>query len=212
MSLGKDRRVLVVEDEPILRTLLANQLTSFGYQAATAKNAFEAQKQVAAFDPDVLVVDIDLGLGPTGIELIQALDRAHENLGFVLLTNFSVTTWELAAAKNVGYVSKKDVDDFSVLLQVMEEVLLDIPSEAREFFGAPENPLSALTKHQFEVLSLVARGLSNAEICEQLGVSTGAVEQTLKRIYGSLNLSSQGHSKRVSAANLYNKWRGIREG
>lgn len=208
---GKSRRIVVVDDEPILRTLVADRLISFGFDAWPAENAFDAKRLVAQQDPDALVVDIDLGSGPNGLELIQSLARSYPHLGFVLLTNFTTSSWELSVAENVGYVRKADVTNFSTLLAVLEEVLTNAPKTSRRFGSSPADGLAGLSKHQISVLSLVTRGLSNKEIADHTGVSVGAVEQTLKRIYSALDLASSSNmSKRVSASRLYLRSRGSR--
>jgi DNA-binding NarL/FixJ family response regulator len=208
---GKGRRVVVVDDEPMLRTLVADRLVSFGFESWAAADAFEAKKLVATKDPDAVIVDIDLGSGPNGLELIQALTRSYPYLGFVLLTNFATSSWELSVAENVGYLRKKDVTNFTTLLTVLEEVLLNAPRNSRSFVAPHEDQLDGLSQHQLSVLSMVASGLSNQDIADQQRVSVGAVEQTLKRIYSSLNLdASSNMSKRVTASHMFLRSRGAR--
>lgn len=211
MTEGKGRRVVVVDDEPMLRTLVADRLVSFGFESWTAADAFEAKKLVANKDPDAVIVDIDLGSGPNGLELIQALTRSYPYLGFVLLTNFATSSWELSVAENVGYVRKRDVTNFITLLTVLEEVLVNAPKNSRSFAASQRDQLDGLSQHQLSVLSMVARGLSNQDIADQQRVSVGAVEQTLKRIYSSLNLdASSNMSKRMTASLMFLRSRGAR--
>lgn len=206
---GKGRRILVVDDEPILRSLVSEKLNDFGYEAWSASGALEAKKMVSLKDPDALIVDIDLGPGPTGLELVQAFGRKWPHLGFLLLSNFSPSKWDMSVAKNVGYVRKKDVTNFQVLTTGLEEVLLNQPRDQRYFQVAPEDRLASLSRHQIEVLGMVAKGLSNGQIASLKGVTTGAVEQTMKRIYSALGLESQSNmGKRVSATSAYLEARG----
>lgn len=206
---GKGRKIIVVDDEPILRTLIADQLNSLGYEAWSAGNAMEAKKMVSVKDPDALIVDIDLGAGPNGLELIQSLSRDFPNLGFVLLTSFATSKWEMSIAENLGYVNKADVTDIGILTEVLEEVLINIPQLERSFSTPRVDELAKLTKHQLAVLSQVASGLSNKEIAEKQGATVGAVEQTLKRIYTELNLETRSNmSKRVSASRIFAQSRG----
>lgn len=206
---GKGRRIIVVDDEPMLRNLVSDRLNALGYESWPAANAFEAKALVAARDPDALIVDIDLGAGPNGLELIQAIARTNPNLGFVLLTNFLTSPWEMSIVENLGYVKKGDVSNFSILTSVLEEVLLNLPHQARAGASPHSDQLASLTKHQLSVLALVANGLSNKEIATKQGASIGAVEQTLKRIYVELNLESKSNmSKRVSASRIFMQSRG----
>ncbi len=56
-----NRSVVVVEDEALLRDLIAQSLEASGFSVATAANAADARRACAAFDPDAVVVDIELG-------------------------------------------------------------------------------------------------------------------------------------------------------
>lgn len=66
MSRDFVRRVLVVEDEALLRALLKSTLATHGFEVDTASDAVSASRMMKAFDPDVMVVDIDLGEGALG--------------------------------------------------------------------------------------------------------------------------------------------------
>lgn len=203
------RRLVVVDDEPIIRTLIAAKFTELGFEAWPAADALEAKKLVKAKDPDALVVDLDLGPGPTGIELITSLNAINPNLGFVLLTNFAPAAWELKAAKNLKFVKKSEVLDFGILVRALEETLQGRFGSTTESSNAGAGPVSKLTKKQLVVLSKLAQGKTNQEISSDLEVSLGAVEQTIKRIYLTLGLEGRARaSRRVAAARLYSRTMG----
>jgi len=82
------RRLLIVDDEALVRTLLSDALSAAGFEVATAVNAAEARKSVDGFDPDVAVIDIHLGSGPSGLHLGHALHRGHPEIGLVFLTKY----------------------------------------------------------------------------------------------------------------------------
>ncbi|MFM7598778.1 MAG: response regulator [Actinomycetota bacterium] len=67
------RRILVVEDEPFVRGLVGETLRGAGFEVRTAGTATEAMEQVEDFDPDGAVLDIDLGDGPNGVDVSDAL-------------------------------------------------------------------------------------------------------------------------------------------
>ena len=67
----------MVEDEPLIASLIADSLTKEGFEAATARNAVEARDQVRNTDPDAAVIDINLGAGPSGTQFGQWLHRTH---------------------------------------------------------------------------------------------------------------------------------------
>lgn len=212
MSEGLSRRIVVVDDEPILRTLVSDRLRGLGYESWAASDAFEAKSLVKLHDPDALIVDLDLGKGPTGIELILSLQKSNPHLGFVLMTNFTPSKWEMSSANNLSYVQKKDVSNFAILTAALDEVLLNLPAGRRSFNKLPASELDKISKRQLETLALISRGLSNGDVAIRLGVSVGAVEQTMKRIYSALGIDGpSGVSRRVAASGIYMREMGQRK-
>ena len=60
---GMGRRLLVVEDEPLTASLLAEALRAHNFEVATAADVLAAQKAVKEFDPDAALIDISLEIG-----------------------------------------------------------------------------------------------------------------------------------------------------
>lgn len=209
MATDFKRRVVVVDDEAIIRSLVSERLERLGFHCFVAKDALSAKRMVLQNDPDALIVDLDLGDGPSGTELISALTVINPSLGFVLMTNYVPAPAEMKAAKNLRYVSKKDVSDISVIVNALESVLR---YGERDLEDLTPGRLSKLTKGQLEILGLIAKGLSNAEIAKQRNVGLRAVEQSIHRIYVALGLSQKkGQSNRVSAARLFVSEMGLRK-
>jgi DNA-binding NarL/FixJ family response regulator len=197
------RKLLVVEDESFIQSLIAGVLDRAGFEIRTCANAVEAKRLVKSFDPDALVVDIELESGPSGLELIAALNRTHPHLGFVVLSSFRPTASDLAALRRTRYLSKKDANDVDALLQEVEAVLTtqDLKSSENPVAGGL---LAKLTPTQLDVLKLVAQGYSNAEIAQRRGSSLRGVEQLIARTYEVLGLSRDGKSAlRVQATRIY---------
>jgi DNA-binding NarL/FixJ family response regulator len=114
----------------------------------------------------------------------------------------------MKVAKNLRYVSKKEVNNIQVLVDALESVLRFGEKDLQDL---TPGALSKLTKGQLEILGLVAKGLSNAEISAQRKVGLRAVEQSVRRIYQALGLTNKkGHSNRVSAARIYSSEMGLR--
>ena len=203
------RRILVVDDEPILRTLISERLEQSGFEVRNAPDALSAKREMLKFDPDALVVDLDLGDGPSGTELIAALQEINPALGFVLLTNYTPTAAEMKSANNLRYLNKRDVSDINLIIKELDEVMRHGQAVVQNL---KESKLSALTPGQVEVLGMVAHGLSNAEIASERGVGLRAVEQTIHRIYQTLGLTrDSATSSRVSAARIFASEMGLRQ-
>ncbi len=88
---GKKRRILVVDDDDDVRTGLARALgRQGGFEVAAAADGFEAGYQLAAFEPDLVILDIVMpGMG--GFDICERMRRmAHgQRLRIIILTGFS---------------------------------------------------------------------------------------------------------------------------
>jgi DNA-binding NarL/FixJ family response regulator len=200
------RRVLVVDDESIIRFLLTSIFTRLGLECASAKNAVEAIKVARTSDPDVALVDLDLGSGASGVELITSLRLHNPAIGIVLLSNFLPKKTEQLSLDRVTYLHKSEVENE----QVLEEHLADSVrlAQARKVRVLDKNAerIQGLTRNQQETLALLAKGLTNSEIASKFEITVAAVENTVSRIYKRLNISGVPvGARRVEAANLYLK-------
>ena len=82
-----NRHVVVVEDESLLRDLIAKTLESSGFQVTTAANAADAARVFKVADPDAVVLDVELGPGPNGFDFAESLHKTSPDVGIVFLTN-----------------------------------------------------------------------------------------------------------------------------
>lgn len=207
------RRVIIVDDEPIIRTLLAHRLTGEGFEVFSAESALEAKKMFSKVDPDAMVVDLDLGDGLSGTDLIAALSATNPGVGFLLLSNYTPTPSEMKSAPHIAYLSKRDVESIDLIVEALNTVMRDNDPRTELFQVQANSPLSRLTAKQLEVLRLLAKGLSNAEIAKQRGIGVRAVEQTIHRIYNALEIGSdQSTSPRVLVSRMYSAQMGHRQG
>jgi len=192
------RRVLVVEDESLLRSLLAANLTSHGFDVQTAPSALSASRVVKDFDPDVLVVDIDLGEGANGLELVGALGRQDSTRGYVILSNYSASVKNIPEVPYISYMNKQDVSEPSVLIEEIEGVLRGRVTQMQEDDSAK------LTASQIDALRMISEGMTNQQIADKKKQSLRAVEQLLTRTYQAIGITREnGQSMRVVAAQYY---------
>lgn len=197
------RRLLLVEDEQLTRSLISNLLSQRGFEVQTCGNATDAAALAANFDPDVMVVDISLGDGPTGLDLIRAMRNAYPHIAFVVLSNYAALPAALNDFHQVAYLRKRDVADPEMLITAVEQVLRDA-DPSNTFPIAQTTELSALTKTQLDVLALMTTGLSNQEIASRRGTTVESTEQLIGRIYRTLGLNRDGaKSLRVQATHIY---------
>lgn len=201
---GNGRSILVVEDEPLLRGLVANALRSRGYEVVTAANATEARQQFDAVDPDGIVMDVELGPGPSGFQLAEALLEDETGVAIVFLTNvpdprFAGDEIELPAA--VAYLNKRLVMDVDSLALALDAALRGTVADSMRHDKDPERPLADLTTRQIDVLRLIAMGKTNSQIAAIRGISLKAVESMVARVFQSLGIDekSDGNSRVILA-------------
>ena len=198
------RRVLLVEDEAMSRTLLADVLQGAGFDVESCGTVREALRVFKVFDPDALVTDIDLGHGPSGLDLVVAMGKMAPYLAIVILSNYTITPdYRHAALGRAAYVRKQELTDSGVLVDALERVLHDQQDREPEL-GADGRRISALTGSQVQVLRMIAEGLSNEEIARRRQTSVKSVEHLITRLMAALGLSADpAINTRVAAARIY---------
>ena len=84
---------------------------------------------VAEFDPDVMLLDVDLGSGPNGIHLAHVLNETRPDIAVLILTKYpdarSASRDGIELPPNVGFLRKHLVSDTAYLLKALEKVLAD---------------------------------------------------------------------------------------
>ncbi|ODU58505.1 MAG: DNA-binding response regulator [Comamonadaceae bacterium SCN 68-20] len=198
--------VLVVEDEPLLQQRLRGVLLALGYAPDAllfAATLAEARAGLAQQPVALALVDLQLPDG-NGCDLIAQLRADDPGLGILVVSAWSSEDAILGAlrAGATGYVLKER-DDVEVQLSIRSvlrggapidpfiarRILQLLPAPAPAAAGAA--PAEALSEREGEILRLVADGLSNREIAEQLFLSRYTVESHVKRIYRKLAVSSR---------------------
>ena len=202
------RTIVVVENESLLRDLIARSLESAGFQVSTAANAADAKRAVKAADPDVCVVGIELGPGPNGFDFAEYLSREAQDVGVVFLTNLPDPRFanrdQKTISQNQAYLRKSQLVDSKELIEAINAVLKEKDVEKFRHDQNLERPLADLSKRQISVLKLVAEGYSNNQIAEQRGTTVRAVEGMVSRIFQALGVEAQGlGNARVEATRMY---------
>lgn len=207
----RQRHVLVIEDEPLLRDLLAKSLETNGFLVTTAANAADAKRAVKTADPDAILVDIELGPGPTGLDFAEVISRQRPDIGVVFLTNLPDPRFtgkdSKSIAKNQAYIRKGAIGSGAELVDALEAVLRDRVTKAYRHDLATNRPLAELSQRQLTVLKLVAEGKTNAQIAQLRGTSIRAVESMLSRIFEALGIEPNASNPRVEAAAKYHALR-----
>lgn len=200
------RRVLVVDDEPLVASLLTSVLEDRGFEVKSCRDALAARRLVEDFDPDVAILDINLGSGPSGVQLGFVLSELHPAVAQLYLTRYPAAAFTdekaLERTRNHPIISKDDISDADVLLAAIEAALRGQRPPVREQKG--RTSVEALTRTQLEILRMIAAGLTNGAIAKARGTSERAVEKQLRLIYEALGLNpGPDQNARVLAAIEY---------
>lgn len=197
--------VLIFEDNNSLRDSLFNLLQLDGSFSVLGSfpNCMDAEVQVQKFNPDVILMDIDMP-GRTGIEAVQKIRAVNKNVQIIMLTVFddSSHVYDAIYAGANGYLLKKNASD--KLINSIREVLHGgapmSPTIARMVVNHMQQPSQAsqapaadyqLTPREKEILQSLSRGNSFKLIAAELGISLDTVRTHIKRIYDKLHVRSQ---------------------
>lgn len=195
-------RILLVDDDGFTRTTLSGALAHEGFEIVDAvPDAQGAIGRATALLPNCAVIDLDLGLGPTGIDLAHGLRRALPQLGIVILTSFTDPRLLSSSLKDLPlgatYVVKQSLSDMAMLAEAIEAAIAMAGS------GVDATAASGLTNAQVETLRLLACGLSNADIARIRVVTEKSVEQTIARTAKRLCVDVNAGNQRVLLAREY---------
>ncbi|UMG93960.1 response regulator transcription factor [Nocardioides sp. TF02-7] len=208
-------RIVIAEDDPLLREGIAAVLTAEGYDVVAAVGDGDAL--LAALEqhaPDVAVVDVRMPPTHTD-EGIRAAVRARDRfpgLAVLVLSAYveqAFATDLLAQGSDgLGYLLKERVGRVETFVQALDRVAaggtaID-PEVVGQLVARPDQRMARLTARELEVLALMAEGWGNAAIAERLVVTDGAVHKHIRSIFAKLDLPpSDASDRRVTAVLRY---------
>jgi NarL family two-component system response regulator LiaR len=195
-------QVLVVDDHDIVRQGLRALLSEYEdiEVVGEAVNGLEAIQEVERLKPDVVLMDLVMP-EMDGIEAIGHITDEYSNVRILVITTFSSEDLVFPAIKAGahGYLLKdsgsSQVEEAirhvhkgepslhpDIARMLMQEVRPEKPN------GAATDPL---TPRELEVLSMLARGMSNKEIAEELVIAEVTVRSHISRILDKLHLANR---------------------
>jgi DNA-binding NarL/FixJ family response regulator len=204
--------VMVVEDDSFTRSTLCTALTSLGIKIVAETGSIKDAISLAReHKPDACLIDLDLGKGPTGIDLAYALRKLKTDIGIVFLTTYDDPRF-LRSNMSVlpggaEYLVKKSVKDILVVVSTLQRAI-DSGKNVGERNLIQSSLLRTqnleLTDLQVETLRLVSQGLTNTEIAKLRFITEKSVEQTLSRISKILSIPKDStHNQRVHMARVF---------
>ena len=205
--------VCIVDDNKELRSALEEIVSmSDGYKCVgTMSAADEAIRKLPLLNPDVVLMDINLGGGETGIDCVRELKPRMPSTNFMMCTVYEEDEkiFEALNAGASGYILKKTAPD-KLLDSIRELYQGGAPMSsqiARKVVAAFQNrrmpmgngnELGILSPREKEILELLSRGLMYKEIAAALYIGQETVRKHVYHVYEKLHVSN-----RVEAVNKY---------
>ena len=184
------RKILLVEDAPLMGSLIESLLTREGFEVKTCTSASRARDIASDFDPDLAILDVNLGEGISGVQLGYILEQTHPTMAIMYLTQYTSAflsdPGSAAHVKNKVVLSKDEVTSPNELLVAIEAALRGSNTSTS---SEPDIQMQRLTSVQWEILQLMASGFTNTAIAQHRGTSERAVEKQLKVIYQHLEIT-----------------------
>lgn len=200
----KTKRITVsfVDDNSRLQEKLAQYIDTLPdiVCASTHDSAEQAIMQIPAIAPQVVLMDINLP-GMSGIEAVSRLKPVLPTCEFVMLTVYEEPEriFRSLRAGATGYLLKTtSLDEIVAGIRDITHggTAMSAVVARRLIRHFNEQPMSApevgkLSAREFEIVDLLAKGLGNKQIADQLGLSPGTVRNYLRSVYRKLHVSTR---------------------
>ena len=198
--------VLVVDDDEFTRVLLGDALQRLGFVVAgSTATVLEAMELAGSMRPDAALLDLDLGQGPTGIDLAHGLRRLLPTIGIVMLSSYEEPRFvgsNRQPPPGTHYLVKRHISDTGILDAALRAAIDGrTPTPANPHEEVPGSPLS---ERLLTIMRLVAAGYSNAEIARREFITEASVAKAIARIIRQLDIqATPEQNQRVLIADAY---------
>lgn len=205
-------RILIVEDNNLTRVSLASTCLLHGVErvleASSAKDAMAAISHNKEFNPNVALLDLDLGDGPTGIDLAWGLRRHNPAIGLVILTSYKdprLTGRKLPELpKYTQYLIKSEISNTHDLIQ---SLLLSLHQDNSAQISKSDS--HDLSDSEISLLRLVWEGHSNSQIGKIKSIAPKSVETAISRLSKKIDIEySNEINQRILLAKFYQELTG----
>lgn len=199
-------RILAVDDDPLIVTLVADALRTHGHDVRVAASPIDAQGALAELDPHVLVCDLNFVDGQSGAEFVSAVRSERPWVACVVLSNHRSPELAVGDAHllpdDVVYLVKSTVRSVDHILDAVHAAMTGRALAPRDDLSTTGtvvvNPVQA------QVLRLLASGASTRAVADARGTSIRAVESLLVRLYATLELDTSPDSNpRIDAVRMW---------
>ena len=202
-------KLLIVEDDKILLTMMSGALTSEGFNVLAASDAQSAMQYFDKARPDVVILDIDLGAGPSGIDLANKMRQISGRIAIVFCTSFKDMRFiqgdYLKYPLHTVVLKKADVVNMEKFSNAINEAVeLIRESDESRPDQLHEKYYKDLTALEIELLTLIAGGHSNKQVAAKKGISLKSCENAIARLAKKLEIpAAEQSNQRVLLTRKY---------
>lgn len=211
-------KVCIVEDNPQIQSLLEQivQMNSEYEWLGSFSTAEDAIKKIPLLKPNIVLTDINLGEGKSGIDCVREIKAEHPEILFMMCTVYEEDEkiFEALRAGANGYILKKTAPDkMLAAIKELSEGGAPMSSQiARKVVNAfavqsqikvetqhlQNSAVAELSKREKEILEMIAKGMTYKEISELIFIAQETVRKHVYHIYEKLHVNN-----RVEAVNKF---------
>lgn len=196
-------RVLVVDDHPLVREGLAARLANQPdfELSGEAASVSEAIHHVRGFQPDLVVVDIQLA-GSHGVDLIKEVSARWPSIKMLVISAFEESLYaeRCLRAGAHGYINKREVPEciLEALRTIASGECYLSPAMTRQVVARAVlggncdklEPVERLSNRELEVFQLIGRGMTTGAIARQLHLSVHTIDTHREKIRHKLGVKN----------------------
>jgi DNA-binding NarL/FixJ family response regulator len=201
-------KLLIVENDTFAATFMKSGFEQLDYSTIhIAEDASTAMHLFRQVQPHACLLDIELGSGPNGIDLARAMRKIDPKVGITFLTSIQdprlINLKGLQLPLGSKYLAKKFVSGTEQISQIIAESI-EMATLGTQLDQTEVKSDLKLSNGQFELVRMIADGLSNREIASQKVMTIKSTENAIARLAKRLKITDTGsNSQRVLIAKRY---------
>ena len=205
-------RILVADDHSLFRDGLTSLLKASGFEVAgEAGDGEQAVRETLRLQPDIVLMDLNMPV-MNGLQALRQIRNTASNTKVIMLTVSDRSEDLVAAIESgaYGYLLKSlDSQSFIAALRGLEDGKAPISGELTSYLlthiaqqaksmGQLDEGKPVLSEREIEIMQLIAKGLKNKAIADELKISENTVKYHLKHILQKLNLKNRAEAAAYS--------------
>ena len=198
----KKTKILIVDDHSLMRMGLSSLIASEKDMETVgeADNGRTAVELVRTLKPDVVIMDLMMP-ELSGAEATRLIHDEHPDVKIIILTSFGSSAEMSQAIANgaVGTLMKDTAtDDLVATIRAVAGGRTVIPEPLLRMAKEDSSTTLQLTGHQLEILALVVKGLTNADIARHFNVSEVTVKKTLQTVFAKIGVANRAEAVSIT--------------